>query len=580
MEGLRERRGISTRAASTSGLGGEAPLSLGAYVVKRAETEAELDQVHRLNYETFVREVPQHDDTGLGRLVNKFDHKNAYWIAKLDDEVVGMIATHDRPPFSISDRLAEPLQASDRPLEVRLLAVRPSHRRGPVFLGLLWAVHEHARRQGYSRLLISGVVERLAIYEKLGFRALGPAVPGGRAAFVPMGLDLERPPRGLRRMVAWWEARLGEGGRNPLAATRSLLPGPVEVSAKVRRAWAQPPVSHREAGFIARFEATRDRLARLVGGDSRVALFCGTGTLANDVVAASLASDRGAGSGLILANGEFGERLARQARRSGLKTRVLRQAWGRPWDLEAVAEAVASDRSVGWIWGVHLETSTGMLNDLEALRELASKFGVRLCLDCMSSLGALPFDLRGVHLATSCSGKALGSYAGLGIVFAGPEAAGFPTARRSPASLDLRAALAISGPRTTFPSPSLAALERALDGYDGPDGGLGRFEHLAGLGRLIRAGLRGLGIDPIADEGSAAPVITSFAPPSGLSADSFASACRSIGFEVAHASGYLRRRGWAQIATMGAVDRDDLTRLFDGLARRLGRSKPDAPVEA
>lgn len=109
---------------------------------------------------------------------------------------------------------------------------------------------------------------------------------------------------------------------------------------------------------------------------------------------------------MILVNGEFGVRLARQAARFRLKFRVLRQFWGRPWDLAAVALALANDRAVGWVWAAHLETITGMLNDLETLKDLVGRAGARLCVDAVSSLGAVPLDLRGVHLASSTGGKA------------------------------------------------------------------------------------------------------------------------------------------------------------------------------
>ena len=191
----------------------------------------------------------------------------------------------------------------------------------------------------------------------------------------------------------------------------------------------------------------------------------------------------------------------------------------------------------------------------------------------MSSLGAVPLGLRTIHLASSSSGKALGAFAGLGIVFAGPEVACAPSSLRVPASLDLLAALACVGPRFTMSSPLLAALDRSLDVYTSHDAGAARFAQLASLGQIARAGLRGLGIQPVADESSAAPVVTTFSPP-GNSADAFASACRSLGYEIAYESHYLRRRGWAQIATMGAVDKDDLLRLFAGLARRLKGSRP------
>src|ERR1044071_5251678 len=42
---------------------------IGPYTFKAADTEDEIEQVHRLNYATFVREIPQHADPGDGRLV-------------------------------------------------------------------------------------------------------------------------------------------------------------------------------------------------------------------------------------------------------------------------------------------------------------------------------------------------------------------------------------------------------------------------------------------------------------------------------------------------------------------------------
>jgi aspartate aminotransferase-like enzyme len=295
-------------------------------------------------------------------------------------------------------------------------------------------------------------------------------------------------------------ARLDHGARTGAGRPLSLLPGPVEVSAHVRAAWCAPPVSHRSDGFVTRFKRVRDRLAGLVVGEPDVALFCGSGTLANDVVAATLGADRTAGTGLILVNGEFGARLARQAARFGLLFRSLRQPWGLPWDLGEVAEVLAADRAVGWVWGVHLESSTGTLNDLAGLRDIVRGARARLCLDAVSSLGAVPLDLRDVYLATGSGGKALGAYAGVGIVFTAAEARALPSGRRVPTYLDLRGALAARGPRFTVASPLLEALERALDDYATPTGRAARYVHYAELGRFVRSSLRSLGLEPVAAE--------------------------------------------------------------------------------
>src|SRR5207244_4509886 len=117
----------SSPRRSTVG-GGPGMLQVGRYVFKRADNQREFEQIHRLNYRTFVGEIPQHADNGAGYLVDKFHTKNAYLIVLKGDRVVGMLSIHDQPPFSIAERLSDPsilTRDGTRPLEIRLLAVEP-----------------------------------------------------------------------------------------------------------------------------------------------------------------------------------------------------------------------------------------------------------------------------------------------------------------------------------------------------------------------------------------------------------------------------------------------------------------------
>ena len=71
------------------------------------------------------------------------------------------------------------------------MAIEPGERNSSlIFIGLLWSVYEHARVNGFTHMYISGVEERVALYERIGFEPLGPAVPAGRARFVPMVLKV------------------------------------------------------------------------------------------------------------------------------------------------------------------------------------------------------------------------------------------------------------------------------------------------------------------------------------------------------------------------------------------------------
>lgn len=568
-------------------------LRVGRYVFKRAESDDELEQVHRLNYRTFVGEVGQYTDDGSGRLVDKFHDKNVYFIALRDGRVVGMVSAHGRPPFSVASRLADRSileRPGAKPIEVRLLAVDPEERKGPAAFGLFCAFYDYAWEHGHTEVYISGVEEQVGLYRHMGFEPLGPPVACGSAAFVPMRITLADLKARSGYLCEMWARRAKRRETSPRPTTERpvrreelswddepaetallcLLPGPVTTSAAVREAFRQPPIYHRGPRFIAQFERVRSTLAALTSARN-VALFNGSGTLANEVVAATLGAepDARAASGLILVNGEFGERLVQQSARFGLQARVLRWPWGQPWDLEEVDSTLAQAPPGSWVWGVHQESSTGVLNDLPGLVRTARQHGIRVCIDCISSLGAVPLDLREVYLATGATGKALAAYAGTAIVFADAERLGQLDLSRVPSYLDLPATLATRGPRFTFPSPTIQALQAALAEYATPRQAQARYERYASQGAWVRQRLREAGLSPLADEAVASPVITSFAPPDGQSSAAFVERCKSWGFAIGGESRYLAERRLVQIATMGAVALPEIEPLFDRLAQWL-----------
>jgi hypothetical protein len=81
-----------------------------------------------------------------------------------------------------------------------------------VFPGLIWSVYEYASRGGYRYIVISGLLERQGMYEKLGFRPLGRAVRKGEAYFVPMLVNLSLLPERVREDRDRWQKRIGAAG--------------------------------------------------------------------------------------------------------------------------------------------------------------------------------------------------------------------------------------------------------------------------------------------------------------------------------------------------------------------------------
>jgi aspartate aminotransferase-like enzyme len=538
----------------------------GGYVFKRAELSEEFEQIHRLNYRTFVAEIPQHHDPGDGRLVDKFHEKNTYFIALRAGQVVGMISVHDQPPFSVADRLTDSsvlTRAGCRPIEVRLLAIAPEQRKSAVLIGLVYQFYEYARANGYTHAYLSGLEERLPLYRQFGFEPLGPAVPSGAARFVPMGITVPQLVNVNERMARMWRRRM-QRRECRTSEPVCLLPGPVSVAPAIREAFCQPSIYHRGAEFTELFQKVRRSLGEMAGGRD-VAVLNGSGTLANEVVAATLAAMPSPGNGLLLVNGEFGRRLARQATRFGLKPRVLTWPWGKPWDLDAIDDALSQEPSGSWVWGVHQESSTGVLNDLPGLIDIACRCGVRVCADCISSLGAVPLELGHVFLATGASGKSLGAYAGAAIVFADARQLSGLDTSRVPSYFDLAAALATPGTRYTFPSSTLRALDAALAAYATPEKARARYRHYAEMGAFVRQRLRALGLEPLAAEACVAPVVTTFAPPLEATAEAFVARCHFWGYAIGGQSGYLAEQRLVQIATMGAVTREACAPLFEHL---------------
>jgi aspartate aminotransferase-like enzyme len=541
---------------------------------KQAESSEEIQQIHRLNHTIFAEEIGQHSRTSDGLLIDKFHAHNRYFIAIRNGRLVGMVSVHDGPEFSVAARLPDQsiLAHMKAPLEVRLLAILPEFRKRSILAGLFWQVFHYARSKRYSDLLISGIVERVPMYTKMGFRPLGPTVSEGSATFVPMRMSLESPSSRAQTRSRLYEARWNRS--HPV----TLLPGPVRIAEQVKRAFHRPPVSHRSQSFIDQYQETRSLLSDLMDGMSSVIL-SGSGTLANDLVAANLHAAFGTAKGLVLANGEFGERLLRQAQKAGLAFQTLRWGWGCPWNFAEVEERL--HQKPAWIWAVHLETSTGVLNDLPRLTALAKSADIPVAADCVSSLGAVPTcfspsgDAPALFLASGVSGKSLGSFAGLALAFASVDALDRLRGSALCPTFNLVESVGAEGPLSTISSPLVLALSEALRQYFATTADrLARFAHHRNLGRWVRRRIREAGLEVLAPENSAAPTISTFPLPS----HAFPRQCLRAGFQIAHESEYLRSRAWGQIATMGHLDRSTLQPLFEALPS-LAKREMEAAAE-
>ncbi len=521
---------------------------------KIASEPWEFEAVHRLNYKTFVEEIPQHARNPEERLVDKFHHENTYAICLHGSELVGMVAGRAHRPFSLDAKLPELdkyLPAGRKAVEVRLLSVEKKYRNGVVFSRLVGLIAHHFREQGCDLAIISGTTRQLRLYRHLGFTPFGPAVGTGDAQFQPMYLTLET----FLNMAKLLSPPSPEV--NKILA--SYLPGPVDVHDEVRKAFEQAPLSHRSDLFAADFKMAKRFLCELTGAQS-VEILLGSGSLANDVVGCQI---KLLGQpGLIVSNGEFGERLIDHATRLGLAFRALRFEWGQPLDYRKIREEIRPDD--GWLWATHCETSTGVLNDLKALKQAAP--GVKLCLDGISSIGTVPVKLDGIYLASCVSGKGLGSFPGLSMVFYHHELA---PAKELPRYLDLGYWASQDGVPFTHSSNLLHALLAALKRTCWNE----KFAQIASVSGWLRGELSKLGFQIVAPEAVASTAVFSIVLPADVSSRSVGWLLQQEGYLLSYKSEYLLKRNWIQICLMGEWSRDNLETLPSVLANLCERAK-------
>ena len=555
------------------------------YVFKFADQPGEIEQIHRLNYAAFVEEIPQHAPNAERRLVDQFHAENTYAIAlylgeaEREDagEVVAMLALRSNRPFSLDRKLPE-LDSHLPPhrslCEIRLLYVLPDHRNGKIMKGLMEKIAQYAAEHGPDMGLISGTTRQQRLYRHMGFEAFGPLVGSGDAIFQPMFLTVEAALRqspwvqalrpdaseGSKQNPGVHHALLREAGiASPLPVYDppvNYLPGPVNIPSAVMAAMGQPMISHRNGRFLDDVAQLQARMCARVGARYMEFLF-GSGTLGNEAVAAQLA--RLQSHGLILVNGEFGQRLIDKARRWQLSFESFAIEWGQTFDLDAIAACLKANPAIRWIWCVHSETSTGILNDLPGLVRLGQVHDVKLCVDCISSLGVVNIDLSQVYMATATSGKALGAVTGLALVYYNEPFA--PAPEQLPSYLDLGSYRHAKGIPFTINTNLVYALRVALDAFDKRSDTM-----MVEDGKHLRDALRQLGLRVLAPEAVASPAVTTIVLPPTVSSQAVGDTLAEHGFLLSYQSRYLVARNWIQICLMGDYRTDALPDLLHVLA--------------
>ena len=349
-----------------------------------------------------------------------------------------------------------------------------------------------------------------------------------------------------------------------------LNPGPANTTPTVRRALVMPDLCLREPEFFQIMRSCRERLVRLAGGDGGWAavLFTGSGTAAVEAALASIVPpDRAV---LVVNNGVYGDRMLRICRAHGLRHHRLDYDMTTPVAPDDVDRILAAQPEVSHVALVHHETTTGLLNPVAEVVEVAARRGRRVLVDAMSSLFGEPLDLgqEGLDVVVASANKCLGGIPGVAFVLARRRA--LEALRgRPPRSvyLDLWTQYAEQEADNTPFTPAVQvmhAMEQALVELE-QEGVAQRIARFAENARVLREGLGALGLEVLVPEGARSSILTTFRLPAGVTYDALHDAMKRRGYIIYAGQGPIRSYAF-RVANMGTLTPADMKGVVDAFA--------------
>ena len=325
-----------------------------------------------------------------------------------------------------------------------------------------------------------------------------------------------------------------------------MTAGPTPLPPAVSQAMAQPMLYHRAPAFVEVYARALGRLRPVFGTEGDVLMFASSGTGAMESAVANLLAP--GDPALVASCGKFGERWAELCDAYGAATVHHDFGWGDKVDPAELDRLLAGHPDVRVVFTTQSETSTGVVNDVRTLAEVAHAHGALLAVDSISAAGAIPVcqDDWGIDVVVAGSQKALMSPPGLG--FASPNEAALAHAAERPGRryyFDWQKTLA--GQRKDPPDSAFTpavglvqALDVALDLIE-EEGIESVFERHRVLGDAARAAARGLELDLFGPEDDGANVCTAIKLPDGIDGVKVPSTMRKrYGVTIAGGQGKLK----------------------------------------
>ncbi len=197
---------------------------------------------------------------------------------------------------------------------------------------------------------------------------------------------------------------------------RLFTPGPTAVPESVLLKMAEPIIHHRSAEYGELFAQINQDLKYLFQTENDVLTFTSSGTGAMEAAVVNLLSpgDRA----LVVRGGKFGERWAEICIAYGVQVEPLDVEWGYAVEPQQIAAKLEATPGIKAVFTTHSETSTGVINDIEAVGQIVKEYPALLVVDVITSIGTHRLLPDQWHIDVAVAGSQKGLMLPPGLAFA------------------------------------------------------------------------------------------------------------------------------------------------------------------
>ena len=182
-----------------------------------------------------------------------------------------------------------------------------------------------------------------------------------------------------------------------------LTPGPTNIPKDLLDVMGEDIIHHRTPEFRNKMKEINENLKLIFKTKRDVYTMTSSGTGAMEAAVVNFFST---GDKVIVLNtGYFGERFKKIAKIYGLNVLELEYDFGEAYKIDDVKNIIKENKDIKGIFVTHSETSTGVLNNVEALGKLTKWTDILLVVDTISGLVANPFDFDGWNVDVAVAGS-------------------------------------------------------------------------------------------------------------------------------------------------------------------------------